>query len=105
MCYTAHCDRQHLAESAKCARSNVAAQRKEYFEKTKAGCGTRKGAEIAANLFRITLEKPSPKTHVLLKLDFKNASNLNREIMLKHMNAVGLLLFQHTSSLFPDLGQ
>ena len=38
------------------------------------------------------LEKPSPKTHVLLKLDFKKAFiSLNREPMLKHSNDISPL--------------
>ena len=47
------------------------------------------GAEIVAHLFRNILEKPSPKTHVFFKLDFKNSFNsLNRETMLKHVHAI-----------------
>ena len=73
---------------AKCARSKVSDERKECFGKTQVGCGTCK-AEIAAHLFRKILEKPSSKTHVLLKLDFKNAFiSLNSETMLKHVHAI-----------------
>ena len=39
-------------------RSKVSEERKENFGKPQVGCGTRKGAEIAAHLFRNILEMP-----------------------------------------------
>ena len=70
--------------ASNCARSKALSERQNVFENVQVGCGTKPGAEIAAHSFRNLIERDgNPKCTVLLKLDFKNASNsLNRETML-----------------------
>ena len=74
---------RHIA--SKCAGSKALSERKFFFGNVQVGCGSKRGAEIAAHSFRNLIERDdNPKCTVFLKLDFKNAVNsLNRETMLK----------------------
>ena len=73
--------------ASKCAGSKAFSERQNFFGNVQVGCGTKRGAEIAAHSFRNLIERDdNPKRTVLLKLDFKNAFNsLNRETMLNHV--------------------
>ena len=37
------------------------------------GLGTKRGAELAPQVFRCLIENPQPKENVILKIDFENA--------------------------------
>ena len=73
--------------ASKCAGSNALSERQNFFGNVQVGCGTKRGAEIAAHSFRNLIEPVNnPKCTLFLKLDFKNAFNsLNRETMLNHV--------------------
>ena len=60
--------------ASKCAGSKALSERQKLFGNVQVGCGTKRGAEIAAYSFRNLIERDhNPKRNVLLKLDFKNA--------------------------------
>ena len=69
-----------------------------FFGNVQVGCGTKRGAEIAAHPFRNLIERDdNPNCTVLLKLDFKNAFNsLNRETMLNHVYSNRPELYNYT---------
>ena len=73
--------------ASKCTGSKALAERQNFFGNVQAGCGTKRGAEIAAHSFRNLIGRDNnPKCTVLLKLDFKNAFNsFNRETRLNHV--------------------
>ena len=58
---------------SKCVSSFAADQRRNDFHGTQFGCGTSRGAEIAAHVFRRLLENEHNPENVILKMDFKNA--------------------------------
>ena len=68
----------------------------KFFGNVQVGCGTKRGAEIAAQSFRKLIERDNnPKCTVVLKLDFEIAFNsLNRETMLNHVysNAANFII-------------
>ena len=67
-----------------CVGYKITEQRAALFGETQVGCGTKRGAEIAAHLFRNLIESISNKPDVILKLDYKYAFNsLNRETLFK----------------------
>ena len=70
----------------------------KFFGNVQVGCGTKRGAEIAAHWFRNLIERgDNPKCTVLLKLDFKNAFiSLNRETMLNHVYSNRPELYNYT---------
>ena len=70
----------------------------KIFGNLQVGCGTKRGAEIAAHSFRnLTERDDNPKRTFLLKIDFKNVFNsLNREIMLNHVFSNGPELYKYT---------
>ena len=82
----------------KCAGSKAISERQNFFGNVQVGCGTKRGAEKAAHLFRNLNERDdNPKCTVLLKLDFKNAFNsLNRETMLNHVYSNRPELYNYT---------
>ena len=51
-------------------------QRRIDFHGTQFGCGTSRGAEIAAHVFRNFIENEKNPENVILKTNFKNAFNL-----------------------------
>ena len=62
--------------ASKSARSKALSERQNFFGNVQVGCGTKRGAEIAAHSFRNLIERDdNPKCTVFLKLDFKNAFN------------------------------
>ena len=73
--------------ASKCRGSKALSERQNFLGNEQVGCGTKRGAQIAAQSFRnLTVCEDNPKCTVLLKLDFKNAFNsLNREKMLNHV--------------------
>ena len=81
-----------------CAGSKALSERQNFFGNVQLGCGTKRGAEIAAHSFRNLIERDdNPKCTVLLKLDFKNAFNsLNRETMLNHVYSNRPQLYNYT---------
>ena len=83
---------------SKCAGSKALSERQNFFGNLRVGCGTKRGAEIAASSFRNLFEhNDNPKCTVLLKLDFKNAFNsLNRETMLNHVYSSRPELYNYT---------
>ena len=84
--------------ASKCARSKALSERQNFFGNVQVGCGTKRGAEIAAHSFQNLIERDdNPKCTVLLKLDFKNAFNsLNRETMLNHVYSKRPELYNYT---------
>ena len=84
--------------ASKCAGSKALSERQNFFGNVQVGCGTKRGAEIAAHSFRKLIERDdNPKCTVLLKLDFKNAFNsLNRETMLNHVYSNRPELYNYT---------
>ena len=84
--------------ASKCAGSKALSERQNFFRNVQVGCGTKRGAEIAAHSFRNLIERDdNPKCTVLLKLDFKNAFNsLNRETMLNHVYSNRPELYNYT---------
>ena len=70
----------------------------KFLGNVQVGCGTKRGAEIAAHSFRNLFERDeNPKSTVLLKLDFKNAFNsLKRETMLNHVYSNRPELYNYT---------
>ena len=67
--------------ASNCAENKTSPSDKLFFGNVQVGCGTGRGAEIAAHSFRNLIERDdNQKCAVLLKLDFKNAFySLNRE--------------------------
>ena len=62
---------------------------RNILEKLKLDVKLSKEQKLRPPFLRNIIEMPSPKTHVLLKLNFKNAFNsLNRETMLKYVLAI-----------------
>ena len=51
-------------------------QRRIDFHGTQFGCGTNRGVEIAAHVFRKLIENEKNPENVILKMDFKNVFNL-----------------------------
>ena len=84
--------------ASKCAGSKALSDRQNFFGNVQVGCGTKRGAEIAAHSFRNLIERDdNPKCPVVLKLDFKNAFNsLNRELMLNPVYSNRLELYTYT---------
>ena len=67
---------------SECTGSKVHSERQNFFGNLQVGCGTKRGAEIAAHWFRNLIERDKSK----LYCGFKNAFNsLNRETMLNHV--------------------
>ena len=55
--------------ASNCARSKALSERQYFFGNQQVGCGTKRGAEIAAHLFRNLIERDDdPNCTVLLKL-------------------------------------
>ena len=77
-------------------------EQKIFFGNVQIGCGTKRGAEIAAHSFRMPIERDdNPKRTVLLKLDFKNNFNsLNRETMLNHVYSNRPELYNYTNRAY-----
>ena len=84
--------------ASKCAGSKALSERQNSFGNVQVGCGTKRGAEIAAHSFRNLIERDdNPKCTVLLKLDFKNAFNsLDRETTLNNVYSGRSELFNYT---------
>ncbi len=86
---------------SKCAGYSVSDKRKTDFGMKQVGCGMKRGAEVAAHLFRNLCETDNPKDHVILKLDFKNAFNsLNRETMLNSVFEKRRELYRYTHAAY-----
>ena len=87
--------------ASKCVGYNMAEQRAALFGETQVGCGTKRGAEIAAHLFRNLIESNSNKLDVILKLDFKNAFNsLNRETLLNYIFKTRSRIYKYTHAAY-----
>ena len=57
--------------ASKCAGSKALSERQNFFGNVQVGCGTKRGAEIAAHSFRNLIKRDdNPKCTVLFKLDF-----------------------------------
>ena len=84
--------------ASKCAGSKALSERQNFFGNVQVGCGTKRGAEIAAHSFRNQFERDeNPKCTVFFNLDFKNAFNsLNRETMLNHVFSIRPELYNYT---------
>ena len=85
--------------ASKCAGSKALSERQNFFVKVQVGCGTKRGAEIAAHSFRNLIERDdNPKCTVLLKLNFKNS--LNRETMVNHVYSNRPELYNYTHCVY-----
>ena len=84
--------------ASKCAGSKALSERQNFFGNVQVGCGTKRGAGIAAHSFGNLIEcDENPKCTVLLKLDFRTALNsLNRETRLKHVYSNRPELYNYT---------
>ena len=67
-----------------CTESKAHSERQNFFGNLHLGCGTKRGAEIAAHSYRNLYERDkNPNCNLFLKLVFKNVFNfLNRETIL-----------------------
>ena len=83
---------------SKCAGSKALSERRIFFGNVQVGCGIKRGAEVAAHLFRNLIELDDNRNcTVLLKLRSKNAFNsLIRETMLNHVYLNRPEMYNHT---------
>ena len=88
---------------SKCVSSLATDQRQIDFYGTQFGCGTSRGAEIAAHVFRTIIENKKNPENVILKMDFKNASNsLKRDKMLDTVFRKRRQLYNYTHSAYSE---
>ena len=88
---------------SKCVSSFAADQRQNDFHGSQFGCGTSRGAEIAAHVFRNLLENEHNPENVILKMDFKNAFNsLKRDKMLDTVFRKRRQIYNYTYSAYGE---
>ena len=84
--------------ASKCAGSKALSERQNIFENVQVGCGTKRGAEIAAHSFRNLIERnDNPKCTVFL-------NSLNRETMLNHVYSNRPELSNYTHCAYSKTG-
>ena len=78
-------------------------QRRIDFHGTQFGCGTSRGAEIAAHVFRNLIENEQNPENVILKMDFKNAFNsLKRDKSLDTVFRKRRQIYNYTHSAYSE---
>ena len=88
---------------AKCVSSFATDQRRIDFHGTQFGCGTSRGAEIAAHVFRSLIENEQNPENVILKVDFKNAFNsLKRDKILDTVFRKRRQIYNYTHSAYSE---
>ena len=89
----------YTVRAAKCANSFAASQLKDYFSPIQLGVGTPGGCEAAVHATRRYIEA-LPESHVVVKINYKNAFNtLRRDLMLQSVASAvpGIYRFCHLS--------
>ena len=88
---------------SKCVSSFATDQRRIDFHGTQFGCGTSRGAEISAHVFRNLIENEKNPENTILKMDFKNAFNsLKRDKMLDTIFRNRRQIYNYTHSAYSD---
>ena len=88
---------------SKCVSSFPTDQRRIDFHGTQFGCGTSRGAEIAAHVFRNLIENKQNPENVILKIDFKNAFNsLKRDKILDTVFRKRCQIYKYTLSAYSE---
>ena len=88
---------------SKCVSSFATDQRRIDFHGTQFGCGTSRGAEIAALVFRNLIETETNPENFILKMDFKNAFNsLKRDKMLDTVFRKRRQFYNYTHSAYSE---
>ena len=88
---------------SKCVSSFATDQRRIDFHGTQFGCGTSRGAEIAAHVFRNLLENEQNPENVILKMDFKNAFNsVKRDKILDTVFRKRRQIYNYTHSAYSE---
>ena len=88
---------------SKCVSSFATDQRRIDFHGTQFGCGTSRGAEIAAHVFRDLIENEQNPENVILKMDFKNAFNsLKRDKILYTVFRKRRQIYNYTHSAYSE---
>ena len=78
-------------------------QRRIDFHGTQFGCGTSRGAEIAAHVFRNLIENETHPENLFLKMDFKNAfRSLKRDKMLDTVFRKRRQIYNYTHSAYSE---
>ena len=87
--------------STKCAGYHVFESRQERYGNRQMGVGTKRGAELASQVFRCLIECPQPKENVILIIDFENVFNsINRHFMLEKIFEIQPEVYKYTDSAF-----
>ena len=88
---------------SKCRSSFATDQRRIDFHGTQFGCGTSRGAGIAAHVFRNIIENEQDPENVILKMDFKNAFNsLKRDKILDTVFRKRRQIYNYTHSAYSE---
>ena len=88
---------------SKCVSSFATDQRRIDFHGTQFGCGTSRGAEIAAHVFRNLIENGQYPENVILKLDFKYAINsLKRDKILDTVFRKRRQIYNYTHTAYSE---
>ena len=88
---------------SQCVSSFATDQRRIDFHGTQFGCGTSRGAEIEAHVFRNLIENEKNPENVILKMDFKNAFNsLKRDKMLDTVFRKRRQIYNYTHSAYSE---
>ena len=88
---------------SKCVSSFATDQRRIDFHGTQFGCGTSRGAETAAHVFRNLIENEQNPENVILKMDFKNAFNsLKRDKILDTVFRKRRQVYNYTHSAYSE---
>ena len=88
---------------SKCRSSFATDQRRIDFNGTQFGCGTSRGAGIAAHVFRNIIENEQHPENVILKMDFKNAFNsLKRDKILDTVFRKRRQIYNYTHSAYSE---
>ena len=88
---------------SKCVSCFATDQRRIDFHGAQFDCGTSRGAEIAAHVFRNLIENKKNPENVILKMDFKNASNsLKRDKMLDIVLRKRRQIYNYTHSAYSE---
>ena len=88
---------------SKCVSSFATDQRRIDFHGTQFGCGTSRGAEITAHVFRNLIENEQNPENIILKMDFKNAFNsLKRDKILDTVFRKRRQIYNYTHSAYSE---
>ena len=87
--------------SAKCAGYHVFESRQARYGNRQVGVGTKRGAELASQVFCCLIESPQPKENVILKIDFENAfKSINRQFMPEKVFEIHPEVYKYSHSAY-----